>query len=165
MEKAASWRRLLARLVGAAGTDQYPLCVFEVRPSSGQPWPTELPSCPGLWDFYARCDGGTLSLQYTLLPLADLARETRRWAVELPALSSDDLPLRLRDRMVVLGQDSGGALLVWDGEADAVSTLYWRGGGWEPLGLSFEGFMQALFTDPARVQADDLWAKALDQLG
>ena len=165
MADNSDWRRMLARLVAAAGTDAYPLCVYEVPPPSGQPWPAGLASCSDLRDFYALCDGGTLSLQYTFLPLARLEPETRRWAAELPTLSSDDLPWRLTDQMVVLGEDSGGALLVWDGAADRVSTLDWRGGDWEPLGLGFGEFVRALFTDPARVQADDVWAEALSQLG
>ena len=37
-------------------------------------------------------------------------------------------------------------------------------GDWEPLGMSFGEFMLALFADPARVQADDLWVEALAQL-
>ncbi len=165
MAEVRNWRELLARLVAAAGTDLYPLNVFEVKPPSGQPWPRKLASCPALKDFYALCDGGDLSLQYKFLPLAELADETRRWADELPGLSSDDLPYRLTAKMVVLGENCDGAILVWDGKADRVSTLYWRGGDWEPTGLSFDEFAAALFTDPASVNADDLWTEALGQLG
>ena len=159
------WRPLLAKLVQSRGTDLYPLTVFEIPPPAGGGWPPGVPSCPALRDFYGLCDGGNLSLQYTFLPLAGVAPETDRWRAELPKLEGDGNDWWLEPgRHAVFGTDSGGALLVWDAAGDRVSTLYWRGGDWEPLGLSFEQFLEALFFDPARVQADDMWAEALTQL-
>ena len=63
------WRKQLGKLVRARGTDRFPLLVFDVASSSGRKWPDNLPSCPGLRDFYGLCDGGPLSLQYNWLRL------------------------------------------------------------------------------------------------
>ena len=160
-EPDGDWRPLLAAMVAAAGGVEMPLCLYDLRPPSGQPWPAGVPSGPGLRDFYARCDGGTLSLQYQWHPLADLKPETRRWAAELPKLSAPGRPWRLPPKAVVLGEDSGGALLVWNVASDRVSLMDWRGGDWEHLGLGFEDFMRTLFFEPDRLNAEADWAEAV----
>lgn len=164
MPHVKGWREQLTRLVAAAGCEDYPLCVYDVRSPSGKSWPAKWPANSAIRDFYSICDGGTLSLQYTFLTLLEVGTETLRYRSELPKLAAEGQDWRLTDQMLVLGEDSGGALLIWDGTEDTLSTLYWRGGDWEPLGYSFEGFMQTLFTDPAKVHAEDLWMESLVQL-
>ena len=73
------WRSQLEKLVRARGTDRFPQLVFKVAPPSGLTWPEGLPSCRGMQDFYAICDGGWLSIQYDWLSLAKVKGETERW--------------------------------------------------------------------------------------
>lgn len=153
------WRETLGQLVTSRGTDRSPLLVFKLEPPAGG-WPDALPGCPALRDLYALCDGGPLSLQYTLEPASELTALTDGWRT---ALADDDV-LEAGGH-VVLGHDSGGAALVWDAATDAMATYFAAGGGWEPLDTDAEGFLQALLTEPARVHAGcELWTEALQQL-
>lgn len=159
-----NWREQLAKLKRARGTDRFPLCVFDVALPSSQRWPDGLPSCNGLRDFYALCDGGPLSLQYTWLPISKVEAETTRWREMLSGYRADGQPVLHPERHVVLANDSGGAPVIWDAESDLLASFFWKGGDWEPYHLGFEGFMEALFFDPARVKAGGMWEEALGQL-
>jgi hypothetical protein len=160
----SDWREQLAKLVRARGTDRFPLSVFDVAPSCGQAWPDSLPSCKGLRDFYALCNGGPLSLQYNWLPLSELQTETARWRELLHDYQGDGRPVLLPGRHLVLANDSGGAPVIWDAESDRLASFFWKGGDWEPYILSFEAFMEALFFRPEQVSAGDMWLEALGQL-
>ena len=163
-----SWRERLAKLVAASPAGEYPLLVFDAARPSGKEWPSHLPSCQGLKDFYGVCNGGVLSVQYNWLPLERVSAETDRWRNLLEDYFGDGQPVLLEGRHVVLADDSSGAPLVWDASHDRMATFFPKGGDWEPFRLSFEDFMTALFFEPFRVYAgsndDDLWIQALQQL-
>jgi hypothetical protein len=122
------------------------------------------PACPGLWDFYALCDGGPLSNQYNWLPLSEVQTTTERWRGILHDYHGDGRPILLSGRHVVLATDACGAPVVWDAEADRLASFFWKGGDWEPFNLGFEAFMVALFFSPEQVAAGDMWGEALGQL-
>lgn len=163
-EGMSDWRTLISKLVEARGTQQFPLLVYEVRPPSGGPWPPGFPTCKGIRDFYSRCDGGLLSIQYDWLAIAKVEAETSRWRELLNDYHGDGQPVLLPGRHVVLATDSGGAPVIWDGVGDQMATFFWKGGDWEPMNLNFEDFMSALFLNPERVDAGDMWPEALTQL-
>jgi hypothetical protein len=163
------WRRQLERLVAARESKLFPLNVFNLAPASGNSWPSNVPSCKGLRDFYDLCDGGPLSIQFNWLPLAAVEAKTAQWRDMLHDYHGDGQPILSSERHVVLAHDAGGAPLIWDTIEDSLATFFWKGGGWEPFGLGFEEFMSALFFAPEQVRAGDLergdlWTDALKQL-
>jgi hypothetical protein len=157
------WRSLLTKLVAARESELFPLLVFRLAPPAGGQWPAGLPCCPALRDFYAGCDGGILD-QFDWHAQADLERETDRWREMLHDYHGDGQDILASGKHVLFATDSAGAPVIWDATDNSVASFYSKGGGWEPFGRDFEGFLADLF-DAARFQRPgDLWAQALAQL-
>jgi hypothetical protein len=112
-------------------------------PPAHNGWPSHLPTCQALHDFYRLCDGGSLAW-FNWLPLAQLAERNRYW---LQYLHDWDARGDVLDsaRHVVIAEDAGGCPVVWDARSDEVRAFQVDGGDWEsPLASSIEAFLTQL---------------------
>jgi len=153
-----NWRQRLSALVAARESVEYPLFVFRVRPPDPSPWPAGLPSSDAIREFYGLCDGGVLSLEASWFAKHELIPRRDDLRGQLFDYRGDGKHVLHPERHVVLGEDSAGAPLIWDAESGELSTFYWKGGDWEPWGLSVDAYLQRLFCDES---GDELWANAL----
>ena len=111
--RMATWQARLEKLVRLG--DRLPGDLGEVfsaaRPEKS-PWPSGLPSCPALEEFYRLCDGGSFSdgqWLYDFLPRHHLAAEAISLAESLGPGGEDEI---VPERYLVLAQTDWGDL-VW----------------------------------------------------
>lgn len=126
-------------------------------------WPEDLPNCPTLLDFYARCDGGRFG-SYTLLPLAELCDPSDdEWLEGMPGLELTE------GKWIEFGNHDFGHALWWDSDADEV-VLY-NPDDEEPTRLkrTIDQFVERLF-HPTKKTTDDeddesiaMWIEALQE--
>lgn len=139
---------------------------FPVRPPVPREgdgnWPEDLPSCPILVEFYARCDGGRFG-SYTLSPLAELSDPSSGWLADSPGLELT------QGRWIEFGDHEFGHALLWDADADEV--VIYSPDDEEPSRLkrTMSQFIERLL-NPSQKTADDeddesnaMWIEALDE--
>lgn len=163
------WRQLLRSLVSIGKSDTFPLLVFTANPPSDESWPPDLATSPAIRDFFAICDGGFfgdfnwLGLSPQLPERERLTRQNSYWHEHLSGYYPDGTSPLTDGQHLILGNDASGAPLIWDHGTDRVSTFFFKGGDWEPIESSFEGFMTGLFF-PKTIEENGLWHQALSQL-
>jgi hypothetical protein len=82
---------------------------------------------------------------------------TRQWVADLTDYDARGAVLD-SDRHLVFAIDSGGCPVVWDSHTDLVSSFFFKGGDWEPTGLTMEQYLQGALVTPA---ATDDWLEFL----
>ncbi|WP_244422646.1 SMI1/KNR4 family protein [Ktedonobacter racemifer] len=133
---------------------------WDIRVPSSDPWPSSLPVCQALKDFYQICDGGCFHW-FTWPPLSQLVPLNSSWFRLLSAYDERGDVL-LPERHVVLALDSGGAPVIWDVSTNQVAAFFPKGGDWEPpLASSIEAFLATLFNPK---DDGDWWGLFLQQL-
>lgn len=134
---------------------------WNISSPSAAPWPTHLPTCQALQDFYHLCDGGYFNW-FNCFPLARLSRENNYWFKLLNDWDERGDVL-LPNQHVVLALDGGGCPVVWNARTDEVRAFQFDGGDWEPpLASSLENFLINLFNPPQ--QKEDWWYLFLNWL-
>jgi hypothetical protein len=157
----SEWRNTLRKWVHMANSSKpFPLSAYEIRASSFDQWPTDLPVSPVIQEFYRICDGG-YSYLYSWAPLAELASRTGQWIKHLSDYDGKGRNILTAGRHLVWGEDSGAAPLIWDASTNRVATFWFKGGDWEPLADSPEIYLQEIF-NPAPDQ--ETWYQAIKQL-
>jgi hypothetical protein len=114
-----------------------------LHPPSLDSWPSHLPTCQALHDFYRLCDGGSLAW-FNWFPLSQLAERNRYWVQSMREWDARGDVLDSA-RQVVIAEDAGGCPVVWDALTDEVKAFQVDGGDWEsPLAGSMEAFLTKL---------------------
>jgi hypothetical protein len=162
----ATWQSQLQKLVRVGEQLPEPLnLAFSAERPSGRGWPSRLPSCPALQEFYALCNGGTFN-HYSLGRLADLQHLRGHGG-------QDGIE---PGRYVIIGDTEFGHPLVWDSIEDRVGYYDPDGAdglvlseetGAEGMGRSMADFLAGLFAPPRRTRGDQvqqLWGQALAEL-
>ena len=157
---AGDWRQDLLALVSASDPELFPLCVYKADPPTSAVWPAHLPRSQEIADFYAACNGGFIA-DFNWYALEQVAPETDRWIQTGVGYYADGTNALDAGRHVALAVDSAGAPLIWDAQTDLVATFFFKGGDWEPLGMTFGKYLGYLFS---AADADTMWAEALRQL-
>jgi hypothetical protein len=168
------WRQVIAQWEAQEGTaaflaqqrEDYRIAIWasELRPPAQDRWPSHLPTCQALHDFYHLCDGGSLAW-FTWFQLSQLAERNQYWFQSLQQWDARGDVL-VPGRHVVLALDAGGCPLVWDATTDEVRTFQWDGGDWESLlASSIEAFLTTLFNPVEGAnEADQAWGRFLNWL-
>jgi hypothetical protein len=131
------------------------ILTWDIHPPAFDHWPSHLPTCQALQDFYRLCDGGYFNW-FNWISLSQLEEDNRKW---FQLLSDWDArgDVLLLGQHVVLAEDAGGCPVVWDTTTDEVRAFQFDGGDWEaPLASSVEEFLTALF-NPEEEKEDDWW--------
>jgi hypothetical protein len=167
-----AWRQVIGQWVaqerGSAPVAQqhveYWTWVGALLPPARDRWPSHLPTCQALEDFYRLCDGGSLHW-FQWYPLSQLAERNQYW---LQYLHDWDARGDVLDpaHQVVFAEDAGGCPLVWDARSDEVRAFQIDGGDWEPpLASSIEVFLTTLFNPVEGTNdADEWWYRFLNWL-
>lgn len=162
MSKWESVIAKMAQLTQEQLLSALPLAMNDITPPADNfAWRPDLPICNPLLRFYTLCDGGTFgNSMYTLFPHSEVGSRTDKWRKELrEAGEIDELTA---GRLLVFGEDSAGAPLVWSAHTDKVCTYWFKAGEWEEVADSPEAFMEELFHPDANANAE--WALAIEQI-
>lgn len=166
IEQWEAQERKAAYLVQPREDDRIVIWASALRPPARDRWPSHLPTCQTLDDFYRRCDGGSLAW-FDWFPLSRMDEQNRHWVDFLRDYYWDGRGDALAPgRHVVLALDAGGCPVVWDATTDEVRAFQWDGGDWEsPLASSIEDFLTTLFNPEERAnEADQSWSFFLNWL-
>jgi hypothetical protein len=162
----ATWQFQLQKLVRICEQLDDPLNeAFSAEPPSGKPWPSHLPSCPALQEFYGICNGGAFS-HYSLASQAELEFFSE-------FVNEDEAE---PNRYIVIGDTEFGHSLVWDSTQDQVGYYDLDGAdgfvmseeiGADLMGRTMSDFLTGLFSPPRRTRGDkvqQMWTKTLAEL-
>jgi hypothetical protein len=160
------WRHTLQKwitqknVIASLAQKQVECWAWEIRVPSSDRWPSSLPVCQALKDFYQICDGGCFNW-FNWSALSQLVSLNALWLQQLRAYDQRGDVL-FPDRHVVFALDSGGTPVIRDASTDQVATFYPYGGDWEPpLASSIEAFLSTLFNPK---DEGDWWSLFLRQL-
>lgn len=163
------WRHVLEQWVGRESSiaplarQQVEYSAWAIYPPSCDQWPSHLPTCQALQDFYRLCDGGYFDW-FGWCHLSQLGEQNGKW---FQLLSDWDQrgDVLLPERHVVLAEDGGGCPIIWDAVTDQVRAFQWDGGDWEPpLASSVEAFLTDLFNPEGEKEQQDWWYQFLSWL-
>lgn len=155
------WRHVIQQWIAQESSiaslaqQQVEFIAWAIYPPSFDHWPSHLPTCQALQDFYRLCDGGYFNW-FRWVSLSQLVEQNRKW---FQLLSDWDTrgDVLLPERHVVLAEDGGGCPVVWDAATDQVRAFQFDGGDWEPpLAPSVEAFLTDLF-NPEGEKGKDWW--------
>ncbi|GCE07353.1 SMI1/KNR4 family protein [Dictyobacter aurantiacus] len=153
------WRDVIQRWVAresriASLTRQkVEFCAWTISPPSSDQWPSYLPGCEALQDFYRFCDGGYFNW-FNWPSLSQLVEMNRKW-FELLRDWDKRGDVLLAGQHVVIAEDGGGCPVVWHVTTDRVRAFQFDGGDWEaPLGFSVDEFLTTIFNPEERPEPD-----------
>ena len=150
------WRTVLGRIVELEPPDDYPFVVFGAEPPATYVWPSSIPCPRELHEFWAICGGGYFAHE-NWLGADQAVAAARQWEARLSDYDARGAVLDC-GRHLVFAIDSGGCPVIWDSHTDLVASFFFKGGDWEPTGLTMEQYLQATFVTPA---ATDDWLEYL----
>ena len=157
------WRSDLRALATVGETDQFPLFIYRVSPSSLTPWPPELakPST-AVKEFFSICDGGILGGCYRWFSKSELSAVNRQWWELLEQYPGPNGGPIEPTHHVILAYDSSGFPVVWDSRTDQLVTFFFKDrDDLDPCGATLDELLTETFS-PGHL--DDMWNEALGQL-
>lgn len=136
-----------------------PIFLHEVRPPSDLPWPSDLPACDSLIEFYSICDGGFFGPAVTFHAKAALPEETQKW-IETLREYSEQGDILTAGRHIVIANEADGTPWVFDGDDRSVQRFYWKEATWcDPRFPSHDAFMNHVMYSDSGIKE---WVKAME---
>lgn len=156
------WKNILKSFVKHSKIDLFPLLVYKIEPPSTEPFPDNLKYSQDIIDFYSICDGGFIA-DFNWYKKSELNEKNTEWIQGMENYYEDGSN-PFNENHLILGNDSGGAPLIWNSKTDKMFTFWFKGGDWEPINKSFNEFMDYYFLNYEGEIEDDLWYAALQQV-